>query len=65
MLEMSPRHPLIESLARHINDSDETSLEETFSLLYETVPISDGESPFDPAGFFGCRLMRALPKLAA
>jgi molecular chaperone HtpG len=64
VLEVNPRHALIESLARHINDSDKTWLEDTFWLLYEMARVSDGESPSDPAGFAG-RLTRALTKLAA
>ncbi|MGA8602574.1 MAG: molecular chaperone HtpG, partial [Beijerinckiaceae bacterium] len=64
VLEVNPRHALIDSLARHINDSDKTWLEDTFWLLYEMARVSDGESPSDPAGFAG-RLTRALTKLAA
>jgi molecular chaperone HtpG len=64
VLEVNPRHALIESLARHINDLDKTWLEDTFWLLYEMARVSDGESPSDPAGFAG-RLTRALTKLAA
>jgi molecular chaperone HtpG len=64
VLEVNPRHPLIESLSRHINDSNKTWLEDTFWLLYEMARVSDGESPSDPAGFAG-RLTRALTKLAA
>jgi molecular chaperone HtpG len=64
VLEVNPRHALIESLARHINDADKTWLEDTFWLLYEMARVSDGESPSDPAGFAG-RLTRALTKLAA
>jgi molecular chaperone HtpG len=64
VLEVNPRHALIESLARHINDSDKTWLEDTFWLLYEMARVTDGETPSDPAGFAG-RLTRALTKLAA
>jgi molecular chaperone HtpG len=64
VLEVNPRHALIESLSRHINDSDKTWLEDTFWLLYEMARVSDGEPPSDPAGFAG-RLTRALTKLAA
>jgi HSP90 family molecular chaperone len=37
VLEVNPRHALIEALARHINDSDKTWLEDTFWLLYEKI----------------------------
>ncbi|GAC1335439.1 MAG: molecular chaperone HtpG [Beijerinckiaceae bacterium] len=64
VLEVNPRHPLIESLAQRINDPDKTWLEDTFWLLYEMARVSDGEAPSDPAAFAG-RLTRALTKLAA
>jgi len=63
VLEVNPRHPLIEALAR-TQAPDPGLREDVAHLLYDEARILDGEPPEDPRGFADrlTRLMqRGLP----
>ena len=57
VLEINPRHPLIEKLGAAA--ADEAMRADAAHLLYDEARIADGELPIDPRGF-SARLTRAL-----
>ncbi len=62
ILEINPRHVLVERLSRL--GEDETSLrEDAAHLLLDEARVADGEAPLDPRGF-SARLARVLTRAA-
>ena len=60
VLEINPRHALIEALSR-LGDTDQTLREDAAHLLFDEARIADGEVPEDARGF-SARLGRLLTR---
>lgn len=59
VLEINPRHPLIEKLSAA--SGDQALREDAAHLLFDEARIADGELPVDPRGF-SARLTRVLSR---
>lgn len=60
VLEINPRHELVERLSR-LGEADTTLREDAAHLLFDEARIADGEAPLDPRGF-SARLARVLTR---
>jgi molecular chaperone HtpG len=60
VLEINPRHPLIERLSS-VDGGDDTIREDAAHLLFDEARIADGELPVEPRAF-SARLMRLLDR---
>jgi molecular chaperone HtpG len=49
VLEVNPRHKVIEALARDAGNADRVA--EAAALLLDLARVQDGDLPSDPAGF--------------
>ncbi|WP_374305709.1 molecular chaperone HtpG [Methylocella sp.] len=59
ILEVNPKHPLIEALAKLVAQPDKTRLEDVVWLLYDEARLMEGEKP-QSAPDFASRLTRVL-----
>ena len=65
VLEINPRHDLVKSLARRLQEgSDKAFIEDAAWLLHDEARLMDGEQLADPAAFAG-RLTRLLARASA
>ncbi|WP_152044720.1 molecular chaperone HtpG [Aureimonas psammosilenae] len=62
ILEINPRHDLVERLSR-LGDTETGLREDAAHLLFDEARIADGEAPLDPRGFSD-RLARVLSRAA-
>ncbi|KTR07599.1 heat shock protein 90 [Aureimonas ureilytica] len=62
VLEINPRHELVERLSR-LSESETSLREDAAHLLFDEARIADGEAPLDPRGF-SARLARVLTRAA-
>ncbi|WP_019994568.1 molecular chaperone HtpG [Aureimonas ureilytica] len=60
VLEINPRHELVERLSR-LGEADTSLREDAAHLLFDEARIADGEAPLDPRGF-SARLARVLTR---
>jgi molecular chaperone HtpG len=65
VLELNPRHPLVEALAARLTQGgDKALVEDAAWLLLDQARAAEGEGPADPAAFAG-RLTRVMGKALA
>ena len=65
VLEINPRHALVQALAKRYGaDADKSLVEDAAWLLHDEARLMDGEQLADPAAF-AARLTRVLAKAAS